>query len=170
MRYAVIVGPWAPRTSARRASLPAKHQAHWCHLAMKGLETLPESPSATTYAIELNRAPFAWDLAEGRLSFFNLPSALFWLHPSLFHMLQPLAHEIGVPLFRLLVAYSSSLGTAEDYHSMVTILGQTFEEGFLAWGRAVATAGWGWFELPQYDAAAKRATVRVRNPWELQMQ
>lgn len=122
------------------------------------------------HTIELNRAKFDWDLAQGKVSFFGLPSVLFWLNPSLLRMLQPLAEEVGIPLFRLLVASQSSLGTDEDYHAMVTTLGSTFEEGFLAWGSAVSTAGWGSFELPLFDASACKARVVVRNPWELQMQ
>ena len=128
----------------------------------------PNHPDIHT--VDLHQAQFEWRLTEGRLSFFGLPAVLFWLNPSLLHMLTPLAQEIGVPLFRLMVASQSSLGTEEDYHVMVTVLGSTFDEGFLAWGRAVSTCGWGWFELPAFDVAAKRATVIVRNPWELQMQ
>lgn len=131
---------------------------------------MQSQPDSSHHSIELNHASFVWDLDAGKLAFFGLPSSLFWLNPSLLRLLQPLTEEIGIPLFRLLVAHSSSIGTEEDYHAMVTALGSTFEEGFLAWGRAVASAGWGSFELPHFDAAAKRATVVVRNPWELVMQ
>lgn len=122
------------------------------------------------YSIELQRAQFVWDLPAGKLSFFGLPAVLFWSNPSLFRMLQPLADEVGVPLFQLLVASNASVGTDEDYRAMVTVLGDTFAEGFLAWGRAVSTAGWGSFTVPHYDAANRTATVRVDNPWELVMQ
>lgn len=123
----------------------------------------------TTYSIELNRATFNWELDQGKLSFFGLPSALFWLDPSIYHLLAPLAQELGYPLFRLLIASSSSIGTDQDYHVMVTTLADSFSEGFLAWGRAVSTAGWGHFELLEYDQEAKKATVLVSNAWELQM-
>jgi rsbT co-antagonist protein RsbR len=130
---------------------------------------MSDTLAPTSYTVEVQQVPFEWQLDRGQVNFFGLPSVLFWLNPSLLHMLQPLAEEIGTPLFRLLVAYSSSLGTEADYDTMVTVLGSTFEEGFLAWGRAVSTAGWGQFELPACDAQAQRATVVVRNPWELQM-
>lgn len=131
---------------------------------------MSEQSVATNPSIELQRARFAWDLEAGTLSFFGLHSVLFWSNPSLMLMLQPLAHEMGLPLFRLLLARNASIGTEEDYHAMVTALGSSFEEGFLAWGRAVSTAGWGVFELPHYDHTTRQATVRVRNPWELHMQ
>ncbi len=122
------------------------------------------------HQIELNRVPIEFDLDRGTLSFFGLSSALFWTDPSLLRLLQPLADEIGPRLFRILVAHSSSLGTDEDYHQMVTSLGDTFPEGFLAWGEAVAVAGWGRFELPVFDAERGLATVVIQNPWELEMQ
>jgi rsbT co-antagonist protein RsbR len=127
-------------------------------------------PPQDTYSVELNEVPFEWQLREGNLKFFGLPAALFWLNPSLLNVFQPLAEEVSLPLFRLLVAHQSSLGTDEDYHAMVSVLGSSFETGFLAWGRAVATAGWGSFSLPVCDMAARRAIVVVDNPWELQMQ
>jgi rsbT co-antagonist protein RsbR len=125
---------------------------------------------AETHSIELNQARFVWQPEAGELSFFGLSSVLFWADPSLRHMLAPLAEELGYPLFRMMIAYHASLGTDADYDAMVTVLGSTFAEGFLAWGRAVATAGWGHFELPEYDPDQARATVVVHNPWELQVQ
>jgi len=85
-------------------------------------------------------------------------------------MLRPLADEVGHDLFRLLVAHSASNGTEEDYHAMVTVLGDTFEDGFLKWGAAVSSAGWGSFELLGFDLLSKTARVRVSNTWELIMQ
>ncbi len=122
------------------------------------------------YAIELNRAPLTWDVERGRLTFFGLPAAIFWLNPSLLTTLQPLVKELTVPLFRLLIAEEASLASEADYETIITTLGETFEEGFQAWGRAMASAGWGRFDLILYDEVDQRAVVVVRNPWELQMQ
>ena len=93
-----------------------------------------------------------------------------WLDPSLLDVLAPLRDELGTELFQLLVANSASNGAEADYASMVTVFADTFEEGFLAWGRAVGVVGWGRFELPAMDVAAGTATVIVRDPWELAMQ
>ena len=120
--------------------------------------------------LELNNAPIVWDLKNGNLSFFGIDSALFWTDPSLVRMLLPLAKEVGPDLFQLLIAYSSSLGTHEDYHAMVSTLGNTFKTGFLAWGEAVSTAGWGVFEMPEFCTEDKKATVIVHNSWEISMQ
>lgn len=121
-------------------------------------------------AITVQDVLIEWLLDEGDLRFFGLSSVLFWTNPSVYRMLAPLVEEVGVEMFRLLVAQSSSLGTDEDHDTMVTKLGATFEEGFLAWGRAVTGAGWGVFELPAFDRASGTAVVRVVNPWELRMQ
>ncbi len=129
-----------------------------------------ENKKDSKFRIELHQVPIVWDLDKGNLSFFGMDSSIFWTDPSLMHMLTPLAEEIGNELFRLLVAYSSSLGTKEDYHAMISTLGDSFDEGFLAWGKAVSTAGWGTFEMPEYDPNEQQATVIVYNPWEISMQ
>lgn len=134
------------------------------------LETRVRESRPDAFAIELNGMPLRWDLRNGVVNLFELPSVTFWLNPSLIRMLEPLIAEAGVTLARLLIAHYSSLGTEEDYHTMISTLGNTFEEGFLAWGRAVGTAGWGTFELPAFDREAQKATVVVRQPWELVMQ
>jgi len=126
---------------------------------------MDERPSIT-----INNVPIVWDPAVGVVTFFGISAVLFWANPSLFRLLEPLVEEIGVDLFRMLVAHSSSLGTDEDYNSMVTVLGSNFREGFLAWGKAVGAAGWGSFELPHFDIESCTAEVRVTNPWELRMQ
>jgi PAS domain S-box-containing protein len=120
--------------------------------------------------VELKNASIVWDLENGNLSFFGIDAALFWTDPSLVRMLLPLAKEIGPDLFQLLIAYSSSLGTYEDYHAMVSTLGKTFKTGFLAWGEAVSTAGWGVFEMPEFNAETQKATVIIHNSWEIRMQ
>ena len=124
----------------------------------------------TTPHININEVDIQWDVDKGTFTFFGIPSALFWINPSLMTMLKPLAEEVGHDLFRLQVAASASLGTEEDYHNMVTVLGSTFEEGFLKWGAAVSSAGWGRFELIDFSAERKRARVRIHNTWELIMQ
>ena len=118
----------------------------------------------------LNSVPIEIDLEQGSYRFFGLPAVTFWLNPSLYRMLAPLVKEVGVELARLLIAYESSLGTEEDYTAMVTQLGPSFSDGFLAWGRAVGVAGWGRFELPHFEPGARRATVRVTGAWELKAQ
>lgn len=131
---------------------------------------IKSSQNDKKFAIELNKVPIIWDLENSNLSFFGIDSALFWTDPSLIRMLLPLAQEVGKDLFRLLVGYSSSLGTEEDYHTMISTLGNNFEEGFLAWGQAVSIAGWGIFEMPEFNPHDKKATVIIHNSWEISMQ
>jgi rsbT co-antagonist protein RsbR len=121
-------------------------------------------------SFQIRRMGLSWDLDAGTLIAFNVPSIAIWLDPSLLQLVQPLVQEVGVPLARLLAAYHSSLGTGEDYQQMITTLGATFQEGFLAWCDVVAESGWGKVELSVFDRAARRAVVTVKNPFELQMQ
>ena len=137
---------------------------------MKKESSAPNSGKDQKYKIELNRVPIQWDLKEGTLQFFGIDSALFWNDPSLANLLAPIAEELGKDLFRLLVAHSSSLGTREDYHAMISSFATNFEKGFLAWGQAVSAAGWGAFEIAEYNPNAKQAVIRVHNPWEILVQ
>src|SRR5262245_401331 len=121
-----------------------------------------------SHKIVLNGAPWEWT-ADGKFICVGRPSVVFWHNPSLYHLLTPLVAELGPELASVLIAYDSSLGTEADYKTMVTVLGNTFIEGFLAWGRAVTACGWGRFEVTHFDATAKVATVRVHDPWELMM-
>jgi len=121
-------------------------------------------------SININGVDIDWNPQKGTFNFFGLPAALFWINPSLLTMLQPLAQEVGYNLFRLEVAASASEGTEEDYQNMVTTLGDTFVEGFHNWGSAVGSAGWGTFEIVEFQPEQKKARVRVCNTWELLMQ
>jgi len=123
-----------------------------------------------SHEISINQMQLSWASSAGMMGAMGIPSALFWLDPSLNSMLSPLATEVGHDMFRLLVAWSSSQGTKEDYEAMVTVFADNFAEGFLAWGAAVGAAGWGRFELPEFDEERPFARVRVRNTWELEMQ
>lgn len=119
--------------------------------------------------VRVSDVTLAWEEARGTFTFFGIPSVSFWLDPSLRNLLLPLARELGRERYRRLVIEHARLGTAEDFHAMVTELGTDFRTGFLAWGRSVGIAGWGAFELPVLDVAAGRATVVVRDPWELRL-
>ena len=100
-----------------------------------------------SHEISINQMQLSWASSAGMMGAMGIPSALFWLDPSLNSMLSPLATEVGHDMFRLLVAWSSSQGTKEDYEAMVTVFADNFAEGFLAWGAAVGAAGGGGFEL-----------------------
>ncbi len=125
---------------------------------------------ADEHELQVGLGRFHWDLSRGSLRFFDIPGAYLWLDPSMKMMLLPFVKETGRELFRLLVAQSSSHGTKEDYHTMVTVLSDNFHDGFLAWGAAVSTAGWGRFEILELDPTRAHAVVRVQNAWETVMQ
>lgn len=122
-----------------------------------------EDPSIKVLGTDL-----AWDVAAGTCSSAGMRSAMFWLDPSLLWMLAPMADELGIPLFRLLIAHNANLGADEDYHALIA--GREFTQGFRLWADAVASAGWGRFELASFDRLEVTARVVVHNPWELGMQ
>lgn len=126
--------------------------------------------SGARSSITLNDVPLTWDLARGELTFHGIQAALFWIDPSLTRLLTPLVQEVGAPIFRLAVAHHASLGTEEDYQIISAKTGADFDKVLPEWGRSVAVAGWGCIQLGWFDAEARRAVVRVRDPWELRVQ
>ena len=146
------------------------------HEVVLGAEEAPPPARAYTHPRMMNRpgtglndVDIEWDIERGNLIYCGIDSVLLWTNPVMFRLLAPLVEEMGLDLFRLHVAHSSSLGS-DVYETMVTKLGTDFVSGFLAWGEAVAAAGWDRFEVPAFDPLACTAHVRVRNPWELKMQ
>lgn len=110
---------------------------------------------------------YQWDAEEKQLYFFGRPATLFWQDPSLITILKPLKEELGDAYFFLLVAYSASQGTEEDYHQMVNDLGEDFSDGLQRWGDITATAGWGHIIQSVVDYESQSGTVIIENPWEL---
>lgn len=120
--------------------------------------------------ITVNGMPFRWNEDGTGFSTHGVDSVLFWLKPSLLSIIQPLCEEIGEDLSSRLIAFEASKGTFEDYHSMVTNMGERFEEGFLRWGDAVCAAGWGRFSILEMDWNNQSAVVRIDQPWENKVQ
>lgn len=118
------------------------------------------------FHLEIGPGVYDWTVEPRGLTFFGIRSVLLWLDPSLKKLLLPFVEQCGVELFQLLVARSSSFGTDADYEAMVTTMGNTFEEGFLKWGEAVSTIGWGCFYLDEYEPERQHAVVRIENAWE----
>jgi len=121
------------------------------------------------YDFSLNGTPMSWDTDTGKMQIFGVDASIFWLDPSLSFMFAPIVEEIGIDLFRLIVANSSSLGTQEDYESIKS-QGNIFTEGFAVWANIVAVAGWGKFKILEFDAVNTHAVIQVNNPWELAIQ
>lgn len=129
---------------------------------------MDEKTIQPSHSIEVNNFPIEWFLDEGTVSFVKIPSILIWLNPSFYRMLAPLGKELGFPIFRLLIAKHSSMGTDEDYQMMLN--SSTFEEGFMVWAGVTGVAGWGRFEIAKCDWETKQATIIIHDPWELIMQ
>ena len=115
--------------------------------------------------VTINGAPLEWNHDKGTLSIFGVESTLLWKDPSLTYLFKPLVKEVGVELFRLLVASSSSLNIEELYQSMLE--SSDFKAAFEQWGSVVAVSGWGRFYLLEYEPERCHAVIRIDNPWEL---
>jgi rsbT co-antagonist protein RsbR len=127
-------------------------------------------PPRQPIELTVNDCPIVFRPDEGTFTFAGRTAALFWLDPSLLHLLAPLVRELGPELARALIALHASRGAEPDYAFIISNGTGNFEAGFEHWSAATATAGWGRLELAEYDPGSKRATVRATRPWELVMQ
>lgn len=55
-----------------------------------------EDQDNNSFSVELHQVPIEWNLKEGTVNFFDIKSVLFWINPSLFTILKPLADEITI--------------------------------------------------------------------------
>ena len=122
------------------------------------------------YGTEVNDVPVCWDLEKGKFAFFGIDASIFWLNSSLSHLLLPIVDEVGIELFRLMVADSASQGAQEQYATLASSFATDFTENFLAWAELINTAGWGKVHLLEYKPEENHAIVQVDNPWELSIQ
>ncbi|MGH1487184.1 MAG: putative bifunctional diguanylate cyclase/phosphodiesterase [Cellvibrionaceae bacterium] len=122
------------------------------------------------HQVVINDVPIDWDLDKGKLQFFGIDSAMFWTNSSLSLLFLPIVEEIGIELFRLMVANSASEKFQEEYERLTESFSGNFVEGFNAWGGFVGAAGWGKFDLLEYEPDKNHAVIQVVNPWELAMQ
>lgn len=121
---------------------------------------------ASVNKITINQGEFVWG-ENGGVTYFGVDAILFWIKPSLMSILQPLSEELGEDLYSRLVAFEASKGTYEDYHTIVSTMGKTFEEGFGKWGEAVSACGWGQFQILEMVWDQPHAVIRIDNAWEL---
>ena len=118
-------------------------------------------------SMSVNGVPLEWDYQKGTFKIHGIESIFFWANPSLTFLFRPLVEEIGIHLFRLIVASSASKSVREDYDS---ILDTNFERGFRDWASLMSIAGWGSVELLEYEPSRCHAVVCFTNPWELSLQ
>lgn len=116
------------------------------------------------YDFSLNGTPMSWGTDTGKMQILGVDASIFWLAPSLSFMFAPILEEIGIDLFRLIVANSSSLGTQEDYESIKS-QGDIFTEGFAVWTNLVVVASWGKFKFLEFDIDNTHTIIQINNPW-----
>lgn len=107
-----------------------------------------------------------WNGKQGGFQLYGVDAVVMWLNPSLRALLQPLFEELGEDFYSRLIAYEAAKTTYEDYHQMVTVMGQSFETAFRQWGDALSACGWGDFSIVQMDRENRRAIVQVDDPFE----
>jgi len=135
---------------------------------INSFQTEPLSSSKKNQkSISANDVPFEWDFEKGVLNVYGNEATVFWKDPALSSIFRPLVEEIGVELFRLLVASSSKGGTQDDFDE---VKGKDFLSEFDVWSNLAAVAGWGRLDLIEYEPEFCHAVIRIERPWELDLQ
>jgi diguanylate cyclase (GGDEF)-like protein len=113
---------------------------------------------------------FNWDFEKGYFECFGTEQIIISTDPDLKGMLAPIADEMGIDLFRLIVANSSIRSTNTDYKDIVAASTNSFNDGFSTWCQMAALTGWGHIQLTEYEPENCHAIITVNNPWELRLQ
>jgi diguanylate cyclase (GGDEF)-like protein len=116
------------------------------------------------------RGAFNWDFEKGYFQCFGNEQIIISTDPDLKDMLAPIADELGIDLFRLIVANSSIRSTNKDYKEVISSGSKSFAEGFSTWSQIAALTGWGSTELSAYEPENCHAIIIINNPWELRLQ
>lgn len=113
---------------------------------------------------------FNWDFEKGYFQCFGTEQIIISTDPDLKDMLAPIADELGIDLFRLIVANSSIRSTNKDYKEIISPASKSFADGFATWSQMAALTGWGSIELKEYEPNNCHAIIVINNPWELRLQ
>jgi diguanylate cyclase (GGDEF)-like protein len=113
---------------------------------------------------------FNWDFEKGYFKCFGTEQIIISTDPDLKDMLAPIADELGIDLFRLIVANSSIRSTNKDYKEIISPASKSFSDGFATWSQIAALTGWGSIELTEYEPDNCHAVIIINNPWELRLQ
>jgi diguanylate cyclase (GGDEF)-like protein len=122
------------------------------------------------YSLILNQVPFLWDLERGTFNYLNSDSVIFQAEHTLSFLLNPIAKDMGIDLFRLMLLNASSQCIhkySEISHAPNT---DNFLDIFSLWSDIKSTAGWGKFHLIEFNPELKSAVIQIDNSWELTIQ
>ena len=105
-----------------------------------------------------------WEPGRGACKFDGLPVAMMWIDSTLAGMMQGFQSMVGTPRFLLALQSQGRRSVEADWEVISRF--PDFREGFAAIANIAAVAGWGRWELIQYDPERRECRFRARDSWE----
>lgn len=130
--------------------------------------TPQNSPLAGNCAATPGGIDMRWDLARGVVTFEGAPMIMAWVDSTLTSMMAGLCNMVGPNRFSLALQAEGRKSIEQDW-AVISARGD-FREGFAAIAHIAAVAGWGRWELVEFDERARRCVFEIRDSWESRYQ
>lgn len=114
--------------------------------------------------ILVNGIEISWDVSKGQCHFRGLPVAMMWVDTTLTGVMSGVAAMVGPQRFNLALQAEGRKSVESDW--LLFNDSSDFAQGFQALNLNAAVAGWGDWQLIDYDYAQKHCVFRAYNNWE----
>jgi signal transduction histidine kinase len=115
-------------------------------------------------SILVNGIEVSWDTEKGQCFFRGLPVAMMWVDTTLANVMSGVAAMVGPERFNLALQAEGRKSVESDW--MLISAHANFDEGFNALNLNAAIAGWGDWQLINYDLEKQHCVFRAYNNWE----
>jgi rsbT co-antagonist protein RsbR len=123
------------------------------------LEVEAQAPKAKIGGINLE-----WDMSLGTFTFEQLPVIMAWVDTTLAGLMSGMQAMVGTERFNLALQSEGRKSVEADWEVIAQF--PTFPEGFAAIAGIAAVAGWGKWEIVEFDQEKQLVHFRVGNSWE----
>ncbi|MBL1264234.1 EAL domain-containing protein [Methylomicrobium sp. RS1] len=114
--------------------------------------------------INVNGIEISWDMQEGLCNFRGIPVALMWVDSTLAGLMAGVASMVGAERFNLALQAEGRKSVDSDWLLISSY--PDFKEGFAQLNLNAKVAGWGNWQLINYDPDKQECRFRAFNNWE----
>lgn len=114
--------------------------------------------------ILVNGIEICWDILKGQCAFRGLPVALMWIDSTLAGLMSGVAAMVGPERFSLALQAEGRKSVESDWLLISSYA--DFYQGFNQLNLNAAVAGWGNWQLIDYDLQQQQCIFRAYNNWE----
>ncbi len=115
-------------------------------------------------ALLVNGIEISWDILKGQCHFRGLPVAMMWIDTTLAGLMSGVASMVGAERFNLALQAEGRKSVESDW--VLISRYSDFNQGFSALNLNAAVAGWGDWQLVEYNQTQRYCVFRAYNNWE----